>query len=753
MKVLFAVSSEKISDTIVKRYQKEYREILSYKNVFYFNAILKELQKDKTYDRVVISEDLEQFSNTNYDQIDKKIFDRLDNISDEAEDINGTDTPIILICSDRHTKGSSFLVKIFGIGIYNALLGGDRKIQDICRLINKPRMKKEAKQYYRIDADDVNYSKQSDKEVDENQIINITNYFKRLGKNTSKYAESFEKIANDQGYTQEQLKIIVNCLPANVRKVLAKESLTYQKLMNITTSGDADQMSNEELEQNTGIKVDLLNNLESSVSGPIVIPSSVKTSKNKKIPSAGKVDSGETLDIPNIENKGTKVKKVVKDSKEESLLKKKKKKHPVDEDDDLDLEFDPIVEEPTKLKKKKKKKVHSDVESDGPISSGKKKKKKKKKKHHVEDDDEDLVSSINDLDEFDDDEDMEIPGHSSRKSYDDDDDDDDIDLPGMDNLDDLDEEASLINFDESEDDEDGDDGRAKSLKSKVDYSMSNLNSLLTKDKKIVTFVGTTKNGTSFLVNNLATLFSSLGINTAILDMTSNRNAYYMYTNNEESLRNIALNSISKLQKGFAEGIQVNKNLVVYTSLPNDGKLYDDAEPILSTLVQNHSLILIDCDFSTSPAYFASCQEIYLVQSMDVNTIQPLTAFLRDLKAKGVLESERVRVVVNKEIAVKNFNTKAIINGMSFYNDPSMSFMTELFNKDLVKAYTIPFEEKVYSKYLDSIATCNISLNGYTKTFNDKLKTLGGAVYPLVGKASSGGAESVKAGFGKGKKRK
>ena len=47
MKVLFAVNSEKISDAIVKKYQKEYREILSYKNVFYFNAVLKELQKDK----------------------------------------------------------------------------------------------------------------------------------------------------------------------------------------------------------------------------------------------------------------------------------------------------------------------------------------------------------------------------------------------------------------------------------------------------------------------------------------------------------------------------------------------------------------------------------------------------------------------------------------------------------------------------------------------------------------------------------
>ena len=84
MKVLFAVSSENISEAIIKRYQKEYKEILSYKNVYYFNAILKEIQKDKTYDRIIISEDLEPFSNNNYDTIDKFIFEKLDSISDEG---------------------------------------------------------------------------------------------------------------------------------------------------------------------------------------------------------------------------------------------------------------------------------------------------------------------------------------------------------------------------------------------------------------------------------------------------------------------------------------------------------------------------------------------------------------------------------------------------------------------------------------------------------------------------------------------
>ena len=275
----------------------------------------------------------------------------------------------------------------------------------------------------------------------------------------------------------------------------------------------------------------------------------------------------------------------------------------------------------------------------------------------------------------------------------------------------------------------------ESIKPRVDYSMSSLNSLITKDKKIVTFIGTSKNGTSFLVNNLAALFSSIGINTAILDMTQNKNSYYIYTKNEEELRNVAFNSIEKLQNGYAEGIRVDKNLTVYTSLPNDGKDYSNAEPILSTLVQNHSLVLIDCDYDTDISYFASCQEMYLVQSMDILTIQPLTAFLRELKTKGVLEPEKIRVVVNKELKVRSLSIKAIVGGLSYYNDPAMSFMTELFNKDIVKTCTIPFEDNAYSKYLEGIVNCSISLNGYSKAFLSKLKILGDMVYPLTSKQS------------------
>ena len=298
----------------------------------------------------------------------------------------------------------------------------------------------------------------------------------------------------------------------------------------------------------------------------------------------------------------------------------------------------------------------------------------------------------------------------------------------------------------------GTQGQAESLKPKVDYSMSSFNGLLTSDKKVVTFIGTTKNGTSFLVNNLAALFSSIGINTAILDMTKNKNSYYIYTKNEEELRKIAYTSIDELKQGRSNGIRVDSNLTVYTALPNDGKDYSDAESILSTIVQNHSVVLIDCDYTTDPSYFALCQEIYLVQSLDILTIQPLTAFLRDLKTQGVLEPEKVRVVINKNMKVGSLTTKILIAGMSFYNDPAMSFMTELFNKDMVKYCEIPFDERAYSKYLESMVNCSVSLSGYSQAFIAKLKTLGEMVYPLTSKQSYGKpAGGFSAGVNLGKK--
>ena len=274
------------------------------------------------------------------------------------------------------------------------------------------------------------------------------------------------------------------------------------------------------------------------------------------------------------------------------------------------------------------------------------------------------------------------------------------------------------------------------------YSTGSLETVLTKDKKIVAFVGASKSGTSFLVNNLACLFSSIGVKTAILDMTKNKNSYYIYTDNNEDLRKIAYTSIEKLEEGTAEGIKVDRNLNVYTALPNDNKDYSNAEAILSTLVQNESLVLIDCDFDTDFSYFANCQEIFLVQSMDILTIQPLTVFLRELKTKGLLDEEKLRIVINKELRVKGLSSKAVIGGMSFYIDPAMSFMTDLFNKDKIKACSIPFDENVYAKYIEQTVNCSISISGYNKNFINSLKILGNMVYPLLSKQTYNSLRSV-----------
>ena len=279
------------------------------------------------------------------------------------------------------------------------------------------------------------------------------------------------------------------------------------------------------------------------------------------------------------------------------------------------------------------------------------------------------------------------------------------------------------------------------------YTTGSLSTVLTKDKKIVAFVGARKSGTSFLVNNLACLFSSIGVKTAILDMTQNKDAYFIYTNNDENLRNIAHTSIENLEKGIAEGIQIDRNLNVYTALPHDGKDYSNAEAILSTLVQNESLVLIDCDLQTDLGYFANAQEIYLVQSMDILTIQPLTAFLRDLKAKGLQDQEKLRIVINKDIKVKGVTSKDIIGGMSMYNDPAMSYMTDLFNKDKVKACSIPFDETVYTKYLEEVINCVISINRYNKNFMNSLKMLGNMVYPLLSKQTYTSRNSAEANYG------
>lgn len=109
------------------------------------------------------------------------------------------------------------------------LLGQDRSIENVCKLIAQPRTKKEAKAYYRIEAEDVDYQLVDPDSVSETEIQNIIKHYRKLGKNEEKYVESFNDIAEQ--YTDTQLKLITKFLPLNVRAVLEERSPKYQQVM------------------------------------------------------------------------------------------------------------------------------------------------------------------------------------------------------------------------------------------------------------------------------------------------------------------------------------------------------------------------------------------------------------------------------------------------------------------------------------------------------------------------------------------
>ncbi len=767
MKVLFAVSNEEISESIVKKYQKEYKEIISYKNVYYFNAIVKELQKDKNYDRIVISEELEAFANTQYSQIDKFIFDKLDNISDEASNLKGEDIPIILICSDRREKSEEMLVKLFGIGIYNALLGNDRSVSNVCQLLNKPRVKKEAKIYYKIDSDDVSYQSENENDVSEVEIQNILAHYKRLGKDEKKYVESFDNIASQ--YNDTQLRIITKFLPLNVRAVLEEKSAKYQQIISFNSrisDNLREQSVRREKTEKEGTSEKLLKsgNRDQILSKPVVIPSAVNMNSTKKL--AKTKNPIRPVEPTKSEKVVTAVKKIGPMFEDSDDLEKILEQNQIQEKETKAAETktvekepvkeEPVVQAPKRRGRPRKNPLPTEAEAEAP-----KRKRGRPRKNTVVEDQEELQ-----LPGLEDDEQI-LPGFSSVENneeetilpgFDEKEDELDSILPGFEDLKEQEEEENntiLPGFEENEEDEKEtilpgfdeepeeknetgywNDSRVETPRAniqKYNYAVDDvdISNLLTSDKKVACFIGTSKNGTSFIVNNLAEITAKNGINTAILDLTKNRNSYYIYTKNEEDLRKTAMNCVNNLLQGQARGIEVKRNLTVYTSLPDETDGIENAGKILQTLLKTHSLVLIDCDFETPMNYFEKAQEIYLVQSMDILTIQPLTAFLRELKSKNILDENKLRIILNKTVQIRGINDKVIIGGMSNYNDPSMSFMTELFNKNTIKYITIPFNTEVYTIYLEGIINCEISTKGYPKNIMQILNELSNMVYPLV----------------------
>lgn len=783
MKVLFAINNDNVSEAIAKKYQKDYKEILSYKNVYYFNAILRELQRDKSYSRVVISEDLEPFANNNYDSIDKFLYEKYSNISKEIKTNGNGGIDIILICADRRKMTDDMIVKIYKEDIYNGIVGQDRTIDEVCRLINSPRDKEEAKRYYNIQESDLG-EVESENSVSEAEVENIRAHYARLGKNEDKYVDSFNNIVAQ--YTDNQLRIIIKYLPMNVKAVLEARSPKYQQLAisggmqhfdaKLKTQSYKDKIRNikEEPEEEKEEDEVLSELIKPKTIKQVVIPTSMKTSNVQKvvIPDIKKpeIDQGIVIGNNLFETPKTIKKPEINIPEEEPVA----PSIGLEPEIETSVEPEAITQEPTQEIAQEPKRGRGRPRKT-PLPEETQEQKPKRGRGRPR-----KTPLPEEQPEIPQEQDVDLFNIEEEKTPEP----EEVDLFSMGNEETTNttevknepKEVDLFNIDEDEDDtplvnatnkqeevdlfnldEKPEEYRAtptpqvtaepikrpeyNNYPEPTNYAnvSSNFNTLLTADKKIVAFVGTTKNGTSFVVNNTAEMLATMGINTAILDMTKTKNAYYIYTNNEESLRNIAKNCMEGLQNGITEGLKIKKNLTVYTEMPGEEKPYK-IDVVLSTLLKQYSAILIDTDFDTDPEIFARVQEIYLVQTMDVLTIQPLTAFLRNLKSKGVLQPEKLKIVINKSEKVRSLGIKTLIGGMSCYNAPNMSYMTELFDKDNIRYCEIPFEEQNYVKYLDSLVNCSISLNGYTKTFMQAIREVANMVYPLISRQNfQGGA--------------
>ena len=625
MKVLFAVSNEKITEQVVAKYQVMFNELLSYKEVYYYNAIVKELEKNKDYNAIVIDESLESVSN---DKGDQYLLNNLDAITDIAVNNENTQIPIILICKADRQPAEEFLEKIYKIGIFNALILKDRKISKICEYINNPRNKKDAKKYYQINVDDTEVVADTEHDsIAKTELKNILNYYAKLGNDTSKYSETFERIAEQ--YTDVELVYIIARFPENVKNVLMSENQRFRNLMSIDPS-KLQQMEQAKKQQEM-------------------------VEKPKPV-------------VHQEENTNTFTQEEAKDLNVSIEPKQEENIHIVSNEYDIEEKEEQVHEN-------KNVAITPNIEL-----------------QKVE---------VNNSDDF-----NNTNPTNTNVNYN------------------QNQNTNNMNYNYVE--------QTPTMNRNMDVQVQNVANQVN-SKNVFSFVGTSKNGTSFLVNSLAILFSLIGINTAIVDLTKNKNDYYMCTNNEDRLREIATLSIIKLEKGIAEGVQINKNLSVYTGLPTNDTNKLNSRAVIDTLKKNHTLILLDCDFETNLEYYTYSNQIFTVQSLDVLTMQPLTIHLKKLKELGIISDSKISIILNKEVPVKGLTKKLMIGGLSMYNSPNMEERVQLFNKDNVKVYSVPFDIQAYQKYLENIVHCKFEITGYPKKFITELQLIAENIYPEITK--------------------
>lgn len=246
-------------------------------------------------------------------------------------------------------------------------------------------------------------------------------------------------------------------------------------------------------------------------------------------------------------------------------------------------------------------------------------------------------------------------------------------------------------------------------------------------KKIVAFVGAPKVGTTFCINAIGTYLARNKVKTAIVDITRKRDTYTIYTYDNEGKRNIAAESMRYASNGLNEPL-VYEKLSIYTAMPGEDRKTYNASLVIDTISQHNSVILMDADFTTPADYFRLCQEIYVVQDMDIININQLTIFLRQLKAKGI-PMHKIRVIINKHVNCA-LTAKDILDGIATYTSYDLKMYDELFNSSTIPYYILPFDIENYKKYVEMVFKYSNKFATFTEDFKESLNRIINSIYPI-----------------------
>ena len=253
-------------------------------------------------------------------------------------------------------------------------------------------------------------------------------------------------------------------------------------------------------------------------------------------------------------------------------------------------------------------------------------------------------------------------------------------------------------------------------------------------KKIVCFVGAPKVGTTFCINAIGTYLARNKVKTAIVDLTRKRDTYTIYTYDNEGKRHIAAESLKYASNGLNEPLVYDK-LSIYTGMPGEDRKTYNSSVVMETVLQNNNAVLIDTDFTTPIDYFRQCQEIYIVQDMDILNINQLTMFLRNLKSKGI-SMQKLRVIINKHVKCV-LTAKDILDGIATYTSYDLKMYDELFNSSSIPYYILPFDIDNYRKYVEMVYKYSNKFATFSDDFKQSLEKIINSIYPVSGRANVG----------------